>query len=194
MKKILLFILCLCISSCTLAKINVDVLSERTTLENQILGTYNALDNEMLFVASVRGVDSNGNVRKLPKHSQEHKDAVEALQIISFHNDDLQYFKQLGWVGENNNGLLTSFSMAKDNISQELSGFAQRYNQNEFDYVVSQINQSREIVMKRVIEMNENLKDKDFPKIKKIFGKINIETSLPGEKIQYENGKWGIRK
>ena len=60
-------ILLLC--GCTLARVQVDVLSQRTVLENQVLGTYNALDREMLLVASVRGVDAAGNIRQPPKHS-----------------------------------------------------------------------------------------------------------------------------
>ena len=38
-------------AGCTLAQVKVDVVSERTSLENQVLGTYNALDREMLLVA-----------------------------------------------------------------------------------------------------------------------------------------------
>ena len=193
MKKKTILLLCLCFSGCTLARINVDVLSERTTLENQVLGTYNALDKEMLFVASVRGVNSKGEIQELPKHSQEHKDAVSALQVISFHSDDLQAFKQLGWVGENFRGLITAFPMKKDNIPDNLLAFASRYGQDEFNSVVKQINQSREIIMRRVIEMNENLGGNDMDNIMKIFVKINIENSLPGEKIQNNNGKWDIK-
>ena len=94
--------ICILFTGCTLAKVDIDVVSERTALENQVLGTYNSLDNEMLLVASVRGVDSKGNIKKPPKKSQEHKDAIEAMQIQSFHADDLQALKKLGWVGENN--------------------------------------------------------------------------------------------
>jgi len=59
MKRIILAAMIM-IQGCTLAKVNVEVVSERTTLENQILGTYNSLDREMLLAASVRGVDENG--------------------------------------------------------------------------------------------------------------------------------------
>ena len=51
MKRILLvavIVILIIVQGCTLASVNVEVLSERTALENQILGTYNALDREML--------------------------------------------------------------------------------------------------------------------------------------------------
>src|SRR5512147_2872448 len=102
MKKALsmLMVAALC-AGCTLAQVKVDVVSERTSLENQVLGTYNALDREMLLVASVRGVDTEGRVETPPRQSQEQQDVLLAMQVLSFHEDDLKAFKQLGWVGEN---------------------------------------------------------------------------------------------
>ena len=179
---------------CTLANVKVDVLSERTTLENQVLGTYNSLDTEMLLAASVRGVDSKGNIRKPAKHSQDHKDAVTAMQILAFHDDDLQAFKTCGWVGENTDGLITAFQMEKTAVPGQLKDFAERYSPEEFAAVIGQINEARTAIMRRVIDMNENMSEKDFPEIKKIFGKLNTENALPGEKIQSANGDWTIKQ
>ena len=178
---------------CTLAEVKVDVVSERTALENQILGSYNSLDREMLLAASVRGVDSEGNIQAPPPHSREHMDAVTAMQIQAFHVDDLQRFKQLGWVGENREGLLTAFDMNRENVPQYLKTFADNYKPEEFKSVVEQINQSREVIMRRVLDMNENLSDSDFPKVQKIFGKFNTENAVKGEKIQAENGEWTVK-
>ena len=108
MKRILLvavIVIQIVVQGCTLASVNVEVLSERTALENQILGTYNALDKEMLLAASVRGVDEKGQIKTPPKKSRGRRDAVEAMQILDFHSDDLRRFKDLGWVGENSEGL-----------------------------------------------------------------------------------------
>lgn len=179
---------------CTLAEVKVEVMSERTALENQVLGTYNSLDNEMLLVASVRGVDSRGRMKTPSKHSQQHQDAITAMQVISFHSDDLSAFKQLGWVGENNRGLVEMFQMDKANISEGLKDFAQRFKAQEFNHVVSQINESRKIIMRRVIDMNENLTADDMPEIGRIFGKLNIEKALPGEKVQKPDGAWTVKK
>ncbi len=189
MKKSLCVILIL-MFGCTLAKVKVEVLSERTALENQVLGTYNSLDREMLLAASVRGVDSSGQIQQPPKRSQEYKDTLAAMQVQAFHADDLETFKRLGWVGENNTGLLTTFSTQKDHVPEDLKAFAERYTNAEFNSVVKQINNARKTVMHRVVEMNENLTDTDMIKIQKIFAKINIENALPGEKIQAEDGKW----
>ena len=74
MKKLIPFlIICFTISGifgCTLADVKVEMLSERTALENQVLGSYNALDSQMLLAASVRGVDTSGNISWPPEHTR----------------------------------------------------------------------------------------------------------------------------
>jgi uncharacterized protein YdbL (DUF1318 family) len=195
MKKTLLMLTAavLC-AGCTLARVKVDVVSERTSLENQVLGTYNSLDKEMLLVASVRGVDAAGRVQSPSRQSREHQDVLLAMQVLSFHEDDLQAFKQLGWVGENNEGLLTLFPMTKDKVPGELKEFADRYKQEEFDSVVGKINASREVVMLRVIALNENFTEADLPKVRRVFGKLNAENARPGEKYQTEDGTWKVKQ
>ena len=177
-----------------LIKVKVNVVSERTALENQILGAYNALDREMLLVASVRGVDPKGNIKASQPHSQDHKDALSAMQILDFHADDILSFKRLGWVGETNSGLIEAFALNKKTVPPPLKEFAQRYTQEEFRFVVSQVNDSRLAIMQRIIDMNENLAAADLPQIQKIFGKLNIENAAPGEKIQQPDGAWTVKQ
>lgn len=181
-------------SACTLAKVDVEVVSERTSLENQVLGAYNALDTDMLLVASVRGVDPEGNLRKAPPRSQEHKDAVAAMQLLSFHADDVQSFKTLGWVGENNAGLLTPFAVDPSQATGELTAFAERFSKPEFEAVVSQVNAARETVMRRVIDMNDTLTEDNLPEVRRVFARLNAESALPGEKIQQEDGAWIVKQ
>ncbi|MCD6584537.1 MAG: DUF1318 domain-containing protein [Desulfobacteraceae bacterium] len=190
MKRIIIFLILAGLSGCTLADIKVEMLSERTALENQVLGSYNALDSQMLLAASVRGVDTSGNIARPPAHSREYKDTISAMQIIDFHADDLKSFKQLGWAGENNQGLIEPFKIDRTDIPDELKNFADRYSAKEFEFVVTKINQSREKIMMRVIYMNEDLSETDLPAVKKIFAKINAEKAGPGEQIQDADGNW----
>ena len=194
MKKHLIFLFLTVFSGCTLADVKVEMLSERTALENQVLGTYNALDSQMLLAASVRGVDSSGNINRPPEQSREQEETIQAMQIIDFHADDLDRFKRLGWVGENNQGLIEPFDMDRDAVPEDLKEFAQRYSAEEFDYVIQKINESREKIMMRVIYMNEDLRESDLPEVRTIFAKINAEKARPGEKIQDRDGTWQIKK
>lgn len=193
MKRIFIFLILIVITGCTLADVKVEMLSERTALENQVLGSYNALDSQMLLAASVRGVDTSGNIARPPEHSREYKDTISAMQIIDFHADDLDSFKHLGWAGENNQGLIEPFKIDRTDIPEKLQSFADRYSAEEFEFVVTKINESREKIMLRVIYMNEDLSETDLPEVKRIFAKINAEKAVPGDKIQDPDGNW-LRK
>jgi hypothetical protein len=198
MKKLILFLIIgftmSGIFGCTLADVKVEMLSERTALENQVLGSYNALDSQMLLAASVRGVDTSGNISRPPEHSREYKDTISAMQIIDFHADDLDAFKRLGWAGENNQGLIEPFSIDRKNVPENDKSFAERYSDEELEFVISTVNASREKIMMQVIYMNEDLNESDLPAVRKIFAKLNAENANIGDKIQDADGNWLIKK
>ena len=182
------------LGGCTLAKVDVNVVSERTSLENQVLGTYNRLSEEVLLVASVRGVSPTGKIEARPQRSPEQQDATRALETISFHADDLESFKRLGWVGENREGLITAFPREiPKNLPSDLKTFATLYNEEEFRQVIEEVNRSREVLMQRVVQTNENFTAKDLPVIRKVFAKMNRQSSAPGTKVQADDGTWGIQ-
>lgn len=180
------------LGACTLAAVKVDVVSERTALENQVLGTYNALDRELLLVASVRGVDAAGQVREPPPRSQEHRDAVLAMQVLSFHEDDVENFSRLGWVGEGDDGLLEPFGLVRQG-PPELAEFVARYTEEEFANVVGKVNQAREDVMRRVVELNPDLTAADLPDVRQVFGRLNGENADSGTKVQAADGTWTVK-
>ena len=187
---VLLLALLVC-NGCTLAKVDVNVVSERTSLENQVLGTYNSLSEDLLLVASVRGVSPTGKIEAPPRHTPEQQEATRALETISFHADDVESFKRLGWVGENRDGLLTPFGREIPNqLTPELRSFATLYSEAEFRQVIDEVNQSREVLMNRVVQTNENFTAKDLPAIRKVFARINRQNSAPGTKVQGDDGTW----
>jgi hypothetical protein len=167
------------------------VVSERTSLENQVLGSYNRLSEDLLLVASVRGVSPTGNVETRPPQSPEQQDAIQALETIAFHADDLESFKRLGWAGENRDGLITPFPRKMPNdLPADLKSFATGYTDEEFGQVVNEVNQSRDVLMLRVIRTNENFTARDLPAIRKVFARINRQNSAPGTRVQAEDGTW----
>jgi uncharacterized protein YdbL (DUF1318 family) len=184
----------LVLNGCTLAKVDVNVVSERTSLENQVLGTYNSLSEDLLLVASVRGVSPTGKIEAPPRHTPEQQDATRALETISFHADDVESFKRLGWVGENRDGLLTPFGREiPKQLAPELKSFATLYSEAEFRQVIDEVNQSREVLMQRVVQTNENFTAKDLPAIRKVFARINRQNSAPGTKVQGDDGTWAVQ-
>ena len=189
----LIFIMGISLFGCTLANVKVNVVSQRTALENQVLGSYNALSDEVLLVASVRGVEPSGTIKTPPRHSRQYQNTVQAMETIAFHADDVALFKTLGWIGENNQGFLTSFPMDKEKVPADLKTSADRFKEQEFTAIITDVNGARTVVMQRVIDTNENLTEKDLPEIRKVFGKLNRENALPGDKIQNEDGTWTVK-
>ena len=186
---ILLLILPLC--ACTLAKVDVNVVSERTSLENQVLGTYNTINDDLLLVASVRGISPSGKIAPAPQRTPEQEGAVRALETVSFHADDVEAFKRLGWVGEGSDGLLTPFPRTLPKAGSSDQAFAATYSDGEFRQVLTEVNQAREVLMLRVIQTNENFTTQDLPEIRRVFARINRQNSPPGSKVQGDDGRWG---
>jgi hypothetical protein len=186
---ITLILLPLC--ACTLAKVDVNVVSERTSLENQVLGTYNTISDDLLLVASVRGISPAGKITPAPQRTPEQEGAVRALETVSFHADDVEAFKRLGWVGEDSVGLLAPFPRTLPKAGSSDKVFAETYSDGEFLQVLDEVNKAREVLMLRVIQTNENFTVQDLPEIRRVFAKINQQNSPPGSKVQKDDGTWG---
>ena len=184
-----LILLPLC--ACTLAKVAVNVVSERTSLENQVLGTYNTISDDLLLVASVRGISPTGKITPAPQRTPEQETAVRALETVSFHADDVEAFKRLGWIGEGRDGLLTAFPRTQPKGGSSDQNFAATYSDGEFSEVLDQVNKARDVLMLRVIQTNENFTVQDLPEIRRVFAKINQQNSPPGSKVQKDDGTWG---
>lgn len=184
-----LILLPLC--ACTLAKVDVTVVSERTSLENQVLGTYNTISDDLLLVASVRGISPSGRITPAPQRTPEQEMAVRALETVSFHADDVEAFKRLGWIGEGRDGLLAPFPRTLPKSGSQDLAFAESFSEGEFRQVLEEVNSAREVLMLRVIQTNENFTARDLPEIRRVFAKINQQSSPPGSKIQKDDDTWG---
>jgi hypothetical protein len=175
---------------CTLAEVNVDVVSQRTALENQVLGTYNSLDKELLLAASVRGVDPKGKIEAPPQKSGEARRAREAMEVLSFNKDDISRLKRLLWVGEKNTGFLTARPKEGLEPPEELKEYATNLSVEEFNSILIEVNKARKVLMERVINLNDDLGEKDMARVGKVFAKLNRQKAVTGDLIESEGGKW----
>ncbi len=168
------------VSGCGGPLVGVTVVDERTALENQVLGTYQELNQEILLVASVRYIDPKGKLKQTPKLPDGKKAVVRALQRVSFNKDDLNRYKALGLIGENNEGGVTL--IAPDRIPANELAFVKNLLKEE--------NEDRQVIMNRVVETNETLSEKDLPRVYGMFAALNKDKAPPGEWVQEKNGKW----
>ena len=164
--------------------VGVTVVDERTALENQVLGTYQELNQEVLLVASVRYIDPKGKLKKTPEVPPGKKKVIRAIQRASFNKDDIDQLKNQALIGENNHGGISLLN--PDKLETDERAFVEN--------LVMEENEDREIIMQRVIETNEKLSDKDLPRVQKMFAALNRDKARIGDMIQLENGDWVKKK
>lgn len=189
-KKLSLFFLIgiiLLFSACgKLVDVNVTVIDQKTALENQILGSYEELGNEMVLLASVRSVDENGKLKPVIKTPPAKLKAIKAMQRMEFNRDDIQKFKEMGIAGEKNDGFLNFFETEKTRADLQFKVFSQT--------IINEENEDRETILNRVIATNIRFSPKDLPKVKKVYANLNKDNALTGEKIQLDDGTWTVKK
>lgn len=178
-----LFSIMLLITACgELPQINVKIIDQKTALENQVLGSFEELGQDLTLVESVRSIDEEGKVHEQPEMSDRKKQALLAMQNRAYNQDDIDRFKSLGCVGERNDGFLEILDCKDAKEDPSLLSLIQE--------IVQEEKQDREVIIHRIIEMNENLTEKDLSKVQQIFALQQIEKAKPGEFIQSENGTW----
>lgn len=166
---------------CSVKAPEVRVTGEKTALEKEVLGTYHEMEEDTWMIASSRSVKGEGKVKMSP----EKRRVLEALQDQKFNKDDIDEFKRKGYVGENNEGFLEI--RLSDDLSQDGEQLAM------VQEILEEENGGREIIMGRVIELNDALKKTTRKDVLAIFAKMNQENSPKGTWIQFPDGRW-VRK
>lgn len=184
MKHLFILSVIMFVIGCTARpEVQVTLVDTRTALENQVLGSYKELNREFVMIASVRSVDEKGIAEdRLKGMSASQRDAMKAMQAREFNSDDIDDFKKNGCIGENNQGLLEVFTCEKAKGDPKYEKLLKD--------VIKEENESRMVIMKRVIIMNESLKESDLPRIQKVFANMNYDAAKAGEMIQKEDGSW----
>ena len=167
-----------------LLDVNVTIVDQKTALENQILGSYEELGNEVLLLASLRSVDEEGKLKPVVEIPKGKLKALRALQRQEFNRDDIQAFKKSLVAGEGNDGYLNFFENEQTKADAKFKEFAEA--------IIAEENKDRLIVLKRILATNENFTAQDLPKVQKISASLNRDNAKPGEKIQQQKGQWVI--
>lgn len=152
------------------------VLDRKTQLENQILGSVQRMERELVLASSVRAEG-----KAAPKLSPLQREALEAMMIREFYRDDIEALKEAQLVGEGRDGLLVLLSEPKE---PEPAAQAKR--------LVEQENKSRTVIMRRVIQLNRDLSERELPLVQRIFARLNRQTARPGDKVQLDSGQWEV--
>ena len=183
-KKIVGYSVIVCVivlTGCSIKAPEVRVTGEKTALEREVIGTYHQMREDTWMIASTRSAEED----TLEEVSPEKRQVLEALREQEYNKDDIDEFKQKGYVGENNRGFLDVRASGLADADEKTKALV--------DEIVREENQDREVVMGRVIELNESLKKAVRDEVLVIFARMHQENSLPGTWIQQPEGEW-IRK
>jgi len=157
---------------------NFELTSQRTALENQVMGAYKELEDELVLSGAARGSGSSAS---------SSKPAVIAGQNQMYNIDEIQELKDAGLFGEGLDGYIVKINK-KDpsiNVPKVLLDNMETLFQGE--------NRDREVIWRHIIEENRNLSIDDLPNIRRTYAKVMQEKSLPGHWYQDESGAW-VRK
>jgi hypothetical protein len=182
-----IYIYFFCITGCAekLVDVNVTIVDQKTALENQILGSYEELGNEVLLLASVRSVDEEGKIKPVIEVPKGKRLALKAVQRQEFNRDDIREFKSTLCAGEGNDGLLKYFENERTLKDSDYKKFVVA--------ILKEENKDRLTILQRIVATNENFSDKDLPKVEKISASLNRDNAHAGEKIQSDDGAWSIK-
>ncbi|MDH4185171.1 MAG: YdbL family protein [Nitrospinota bacterium] len=185
-----LILLCSCAN---MVRVNIDVVDQRTALENQVLGSYADISQDLALLASVRSIDAEGRLKPAPRLSDAKREVIFAMQRQKFNQDDIEKLKAAGAAGENSHGYLSPMenrAMAQDPI------FTPEFIKN----LIDQENQDRKTIYQRILAISPGLAGGpgptggDMPKVERIMAGLNIDSSAPGCWIQDQAGKWSTKK
>ncbi len=168
-------------------KFTVLALSEKTALENQVLGTYDYLTDDDRFWGSVPGVDTRGAIETpqpqggVPATDLPlvRRNVLKAVLHQEFQREDILRFKASGYVGENSSGYLFAF---KERIPED--------EYNRVERMVSDENTDRKTVVDGVIAVNTALSQSDRPKVEAVFARQYREGARPGDWYETSAGNW----
>ncbi|PJA29586.1 MAG: hypothetical protein CO189_01980 [candidate division Zixibacteria bacterium CG_4_9_14_3_um_filter_46_8] len=186
----------LVLASCTVKPPEITVTGEKTVLERQLFGDYELSPKSIFLPAASGGIytpDSIGLPDTL--HRSDHprlevesgrKEYLSALANHRFNLDDVDKFKDIGVLGEDNRGYLYQFN---DKVFQLPPPDAAVLKE-----VLDEENRGRRIIMLRVIALRADLTEENLPEIEKIFAQRNFQEEKPGRMVQADNGEWIIKK
>jgi len=181
-KKRLLLLAFLSLPACSIHTPEMKFTGGKTALENQILGTYNQVREDVWMVASVRAASPDSQITL----SEEKRAVLTAMQNRDFNKDDIDEFKREGLVGENAKGLLEIRPHAKLEAEATFRKLVED--------IVAEENRDRQIIMQRVIDINPSIQAAEATEVEKVFAKLNRDNAKAGDWVQTLEGEWVKKK
>ncbi|MCB9555135.1 MAG: DUF1318 domain-containing protein [Deltaproteobacteria bacterium] len=155
------------LTSCvSLKAVTVD---RKTALENQILGTMQRMEPELILLSSTRGPATDGKSK-----SQRHRQAIEAALVRAFYRDDIDQLKDKQLVGEARGWRLAITQKTSAALSQ----------------LVERENQARDLLVQHLISLSPRLRASDIARVRDVLYRMQVANAQAGHRVQDEKGVW----
>jgi len=161
--------------------VNLFILGEQTTLEKQVLGSYEALGEDLLLYGSVRGVEPDGSLRTPPPATDSQRAALEAMRNREYNRDDIEALLTGGVVGEGADGLLAW----RDGVRG-----AGILGAEEARRIVEEENADRETLVDRLMATTPGVGPTQEADVRWIFARLNQDDAPEGAWIADRDGTW----
>jgi hypothetical protein len=161
------------------------------TLEEQVLGAFDHLGDEVYVLAGVRAIDPvTGAPTAPPPMTRSEARALDARRRMEFNRDDVREFLRLAYVGEGNDGFLVIF---EDEL-QDLRASDPRRS-SLVEAVVAEENEDRLLIMQRIVDTNPGLTGEEgLRQVGRILAARHRQDAEPGMKVQLPSGAWAARQ
>ncbi len=175
---LLLFFIVLLFTQCSVKTPEITLTGEKTALENQVLGNYEQVENDIWVTASSRA----GKTQRDTLRSARQQNVLDALRARKFNQDEISELKKAHVIGENNQGFV------------EILGGEQYDNNPQYRNMVNRIvedeNQARRVIYQRLVTVNNRAKYTAETRVKSVFASMRQQESPAGTMIQKADGTW----
>ncbi|MCD4732917.1 YdbL family protein [bacterium] len=163
-------------------EVNIELVDAKTMLENQVLGSYEELGEDVWMVSNVRVADGTavpaGELVGI-ENLDEDKAAVLTAYLDSLYlSDEIRHLKHEGLVGETWNGLVEPTPAAFGDVYVGL--------------LVYDENDNRQLIYERLslVSTSVSLEEDPLNAVGEIFGQYHRERLQPGEYFFTADGAW----
>jgi uncharacterized protein YdbL (DUF1318 family) len=165
----------------------IEIKGAQRSLEEEVLGSYDHVGEEVYLLAGVRSIDPVTAVPTPPRPTTASEArALAARRRMEFNRDDVAAFQLQGLVGEGNDGLLVVFGEAMVDI--------QAADPRRFKLVhdvASEENEDRRVLMQRIVDTNPELRGQEgLGAVGRILAAKYRQDAEAGTKLQLLDGTW----
>lgn len=178
----LLLTLPLVLSGCgSLFNLDLFFVGEQTSLEQQVLGTYSELGEDLMLYSSVRAVDPDGSLSPPPPATDSQRAAFDAMRNREYNRDDIDRLLRLGVFGEAGTGLL---------VRREQDAPGTLLSQEEIGLLLEEENADRQAILDRLLTTTPGVTEANRDEVVNVFANLNRDAAPAGSWVQTRTGEW----